>query len=65
MDSDPYLHLPAEFHVDGKDENGKYFLKLKNHLYGTRHAAANWFDMLKTGLEDESFKQNKVDPFFV
>ena len=23
----------------------------------------NWFDMLKTGLEDEGIKQNKVDPY--
>ena len=26
------------------------------------HLPSNWFDMLQTGLEDEGFKQNKVDP---
>ena len=26
------------------------------------HLPSNWFGILKTGLEDESFKQNKVDP---
>ena len=62
IDSDVYLHLPAGFHVDGEDENETYFLKLKKNLYGTRQAAENWFDMLKTGLEDEGFRQNKVDP---
>ena len=61
-DSDVYLHLPAGFHIDGEDENETHFLKLKNNLYGTRQSSANWFDMLKTGLEDEGFKQNKVDP---
>ena len=62
IDSDVYIHLPAGFHADGEDKNETYFLKLKKNLYGTRQAAENWFDMLKTGLEDEGFKQNKVDP---
>ena len=35
---------------------------MKKNLYGTRQETANWFDMLKTGLEDECFKQNKVNP---
>ena len=25
-------------------------------------SSRNWFDMLKTGLEDEGFEQNKVEP---
>ena len=56
IDSDFCLHLPAGFNVDGEDENETYFPKLKKNLYGTRHAAANRFDMLKTGLEDDGFK---------
>ena len=60
--SDVYLHLLEVFHVDGEDKNEIYFLKLKKNIFGTRQAAANWFDMLKTGLEDEGFKQNKVVP---
>ena len=35
---------------------------MNKYIYGTRQAAENWFDMLKTGLEYEGFKQNKVDP---
>ena len=35
---------------------------MKKNLYETRQAAANWFDMLKTGLEDEGFGQKKVEP---
>ena len=60
--SDVYLHLPAIFHVDGEDENETYFIKLKKNPYGMRRAAANWSDMVKTGLEDEGFKQKKLDP---
>ena len=63
IDSDIYLHLPAGFHIDGEDENETYFLKLKKNLYGKRQAEANWFDILKTGLKDEGFKQNKIYPF--
>ena len=39
------------------------FSKLKKNLYGTRQAAENWFDVLKAGLEDEAFKQNKLYPY--
>ena len=60
--SDVYIHLPEVFHVDDEDKNEIYFLKLKKNLYETRQAAENWFDMLKTGLEDEGFGQNKVEP---
>ena len=60
IESDVYLNLPAGFHVDGEDENETYFLKLKKNPYETHQAAANWFDMLKTGPENKGFKQNKV-----
>ena len=62
IDSDVYLHLPLVFHADGEEKNETYFLKLKKNLYGTRRAAENWFDTLKTGLEDKCFKQKKLDP---
>ena len=62
IESDVYLNLPAGFHVDGEDKNETYFLKLKKNLYGTRQASANWFDMLRTRIEDEGFKKNKVYP---
>ena len=59
IDSDVYLHLPAGFHVDGEDQNETYFLKLKKILFGICQEASNWFDMLKTGLEDGGFKKTK------
>ena len=52
INSDVYLHLPEVFHVDGEDKNEIYFQNLKKNIYETRQAAASWFDMLKTGLED-------------
>ena len=35
---------------------------MKKNLYETRQGTANWFDMLKTGLEDEGFEKNRVEP---
>ena len=61
IDSDVYLHLPSGFHVYGGEENETYSLKLKKNIFGTRQAAANWFDTLKTVLGDKGFKQKKVD----
>ena len=40
----------------------KHSSNVEEIIYGNRQAAENWFDMLKTGLEDEGFKQNKLDP---
>ena len=48
-----YLNLQAGFHVNGEED--KYNI-LRKDLYGTRQAAANWFDMLKTELENKDFK---------
>ena len=64
IDSDVYLHLTTGLHIYDKDKNAIYFLKLKKNIYGTRQAASNWFDMLKTGLKYEDFRQNKLDPCF-
>ena len=59
IDSDVYFHLPAGFDIYDEDENEKYYLKLKENLYGNRQAASNWFDMLKTRSEDGGLKQTK------
>ena len=65
IDSDFYLYLPADLHVDVEDKNETYLLKSKKNLYGTLQVEANWFDIWKTGLQDEGFKQNKLDPYFM
>ena len=47
-----HIHLPEGFHVDGKEKNVTYFLKLKKNIFGTCQSAENWFDMLQTVLKD-------------
>ena len=58
IDTDAFCHLPAGFHIKGRDEL-EYVLKLEKNLYGTKQAAANWYEMLKGGLNKEGFKCKK------
>ena len=37
-------------------------MKLEKNLYGTKQAVANWYEMLKEGLNKEGFKSSKIDP---
>ena len=61
IDADVYCHLPAGFHIkDGNDD--EYVIQLVKNLYGTKQAAANWFEMMKQGLEKQGFKSSKTDP---
>ena len=46
--------------MDDEEKNETYHLKSEKNIYGTRQAAVDCFDMLKTGLEDEGLKK-KVD----
>ena len=61
IDADVFCHLPAGFHIkDGNDD--EYVIQLVKNLYGTKQAAANWFEMMKQGLEKQGFKSSKTDP---
>ena len=61
IDADVFCHLPAGFHINGGD-NDEYVIQLVKNLYGTKQAAANWFEMMKQGLEEQGFKSSKTDP---
>ena len=61
IDTDIYCYLPTGFHIKGGD-NSEFVLKLEKNLYGTKQAAANWYEMLKEGLNKEGFKTSKIDP---
>ena len=61
IEADVYCYLPAGFHIkDGNDD--EYVIQLVKNFYGTKQAAANWFEMMKQGLEQQSFKSSKTDP---
>ena len=51
----------AGFHVEGGDKNEEYIIVLEKNLYGTKQAAANWFEMLRDNLCKQGFKQSHID----
>ena len=62
IDTTVYCHLPAGFHIEGGMKNEEYVIVLEKNLYGTKQAAANWFEMLRDNLIKEGFKQSIIDP---
>ena len=60
IDSNVFCKLPTGF--QGQDKNKRYCLRLKKNLYGTKQAAANWFEMLRDNLIDLGFTQSTIDP---
>ena len=62
IDATVYCHLPAGFHIEGGNTNGEYVIILEKNLYGTKQAAANWFEMLRNNLMRQGFKQSAIDP---
>ena len=62
IDTTVYCHLPAGFHVENGGNNEEYVIVLEKNLYGTKQAAANWFEMLRDNLLKEGFRQSAIDP---
>ena len=53
------MKLPAGFETQGVDSY--QVLKLKKNLYGLKQASANWYDMIKGGLERRKFTPSIID----
>jgi len=62
LDVPVYMELPyGVTPVDTDDSNSrKYVLRLNKSLYGIK-AEHNWFEKLRTGLQDRGFFQSQVD----
>ena len=59
------MYLPSGFQVAGETEDDSdrhKLLKLNKSLYGLKQASYNWYEKLKTGLENRGFKPSKIDP---
>ena len=57
------MELPIGMEVPGSEGNNKFYvLRLRKSLYGLKQASANWYDMLRKGLEIRGFKESVADP---
>ena len=55
------MEMPAGIDVAGVTEGRNIFV-LKKSLYGLKQASYNWFEKLKTALQDRGFKSSDIDP---
>ena len=63
LDVPVYMELPIGMEVPGSEGNNKFYvLRLRKSLYGLKQASANWYDMLRKGLEIRGFKESVADP---
>ena len=63
LDVPVYMELPIGMEVPGHQEDRKlYLLHLRRSLYGLKQASANWYDMLRKGLQIRGFKESVADP---
>ena len=59
LDLPVYIEPPIGMEVPGSEGNKNiYVLGLRKLLYGLKQASANWYDMLKKGLDIRGFKES-------
>ncbi len=56
-----FMEIPYGMTLPHGDRKG-YVLRLKKNLYGLKQAGLNWFEYIKSGLEERGFIQSQVDP---
>ena len=62
LDVPVYMELPAGMEIAGAKYEKQHVLLLKKNLYGLKQASANWYDMLKEGLQIRGFHESVADP---
>ena len=64
IDVPVYMEIPIGMEVPGSEGNNNFYvLRLRKSLYGLKQASANWYFMLKKGLEIRGFKESVADPY--
>jgi len=63
LDVPVFMELPSGVTpIDEIDDNRRrYVLRLNKSLYGLKQAGHNWFEKLRSGLQDRDFLQSRVD----
>ena len=59
---DMYVFLDIPLGVGADRNRGEWVLNLNKSVYGLNKSSANWFDLLKTGIERRSYHQSQVNP---
>ena len=62
LDVPVYMEIPLGMEIPNATHEREYVLLLKKNLYGLKQASANWYDMLKKGLNLRGFKESVADP---
>ena len=63
LDVPVYMELPMGIEVENSNgEKKQHVLRLRKSLYGLKQASANWYDMLRTGLQLRGFRESIADP---
>jgi hypothetical protein len=63
LDVPVFMELPIGMDVAGSKEDRKaHVLRLRKSLYGLKQASANWYDMLRKGLQLRGFAESIADP---
>ena len=57
-----YMEIPWGFKPAGVDHPDAYCLKLLVNWYGLKDGGLNWYDCIKSGLQDRGFIQSQVNP---
>ena len=63
LDVPVFMELPIGMEVTGSKEDHKaHVLRLRKSLYGLKQASANWYCMLRKGLQLRGFAESIADP---
>ena len=57
-----YMEIPWAFEPEGVENPNAYCLQLLVNWYGLKDGGLNWYDCIKTGLENRGFVQSQIDP---
>ena len=65
LEEDIWMDLPIGFRVADQtdaESDKHYVLKLQRSLYGLKQASFNWYEKLRTALQDRDLKPSEIDP---
>ena len=56
------MHIPPAFNPPDMKNTGDYELQFHKSLYGLKQSSHNWFQTLKSSIQQRQFIQSQSDP---